>query len=74
MPESQVIDMTDLPEKKMLLVSEASDYFGVEERTLRTWIKKGLLEAEKLAGSVRIPRQAIIDFRMKGRGKFGKAA
>jgi excisionase family DNA binding protein len=74
MPESQVIDMADLPEKKMLNVPEASDYFGVEERTLRTWIKKGLLKAEKLAGSVRISREAIKEFRLKGQEKLGKAA
>lgn len=61
--------MNDLPEKKLLRVSEAAIYFGLHERTIRGWIKSGKLAAEKLAGSVRIPRESIINFRLSGVSK-----
>ena len=65
--EKKGIDMTDLPEKKLLCVREAAQYFGVHERTVRLWIKCGKLFAEKLAGSVRISRESIVKFRESGR-------
>jgi excisionase family DNA binding protein len=61
--------MNDLPDKKLLRVSEAATYFGLHERTIRGWIKSGKLSAEKLAGSVRIPRESIINFRLSAVSK-----
>jgi excisionase family DNA binding protein len=60
-------EITDLPEKKLLRVAEAAKYFGVHERTIRLWIDTGKLTAEKLAGSVRIPRESIAAFRIRSR-------
>lgn len=60
-------DLTDLPEKKLLRVAEAAAYFGVHEKTIRLWIDTGKLFAEKLAGSVRIPRESIAAFRLRSR-------
>jgi len=59
--------LTDLPDKKLLRVDEAAKYFDVNDRTIREWIRKKKLPAEKLAGTVRIPRQSIIDFRLSGK-------
>lgn len=60
-------DLTDLPEKKLLRVDEAAKYFGVHPKTIRLWIDTGKLLAEKLAGSVRIPRESIVAFRLRSR-------
>lgn len=54
--------MEDLPDKKLLRISEAAAYFNVSERTIRRWIKKGCLEAKKKAGTVRITRESILDW------------
>lgn len=70
--KQKVMIMNDLPEKKLLRVSEAANYFGVHERTVRLWIEHGKLTAEKLAGSVRIPRESIINFRLTGNNKIIK--
>ena len=59
--------MIDLPEKKLMRVDEAAKYLDVHPRTIRRWIEHGILEAEKLAGSIRISRVAIVEFRTKGR-------
>lgn len=65
--------MNDLPEKKLLRVGEAAIYFGVHERTIRLWIERGKLTAEKLAGSLRIPRESIANFRLSGKVKIIKS-
>jgi len=59
--------LSDLPDKKLLRVSEAAQYFGVHERTIRLWIEHGKLEAEKPAGTVFISRKSIQSFRLRGR-------
>ncbi|MCK9597729.1 MAG: helix-turn-helix domain-containing protein [Sphaerochaeta sp.] len=64
--------MTDLPEKKMLRVDEAADYFDVHPKTIRRWIEEGRLPAEKLAGSIRIPKESILNFRTHGREAIQK--
>lgn len=56
----------DLPEKKLLRVDEAAEYFSVDKRTIRAWIANGKLVAEKLAGTVRISRESIMNFRLSG--------
>ena len=57
----------DLPDKKLLRTSEAAAYFGVSERTIRLWIEHGKLDAEKPAGTLFIPRESILKFRLLGR-------
>ena len=59
-------DLPDLPDKKLLRVSEAAEYFGVHERTIRLWIEHGKLIAEKPAGTVFISRESILKFRLLG--------
>ena len=57
----------DLPDKKLLRVSEAAAYFGVHERTIRLWVEHGKLDSEKLVGTVFISRESILKFRLSGR-------
>jgi len=57
-------DLPDLPDKKLLRVSEAAAYFGVHERTIRLWIEHGKLQAEKPHGTVFITRESIRNFRL----------
>ena len=59
-------EMTDLPDKKLLRVSEAAAYFGVHERTIRLWIEHGKLQSEKPAGTIFISRESIRTFRLHG--------
>jgi excisionase family DNA binding protein len=59
--------LPDLPDKKLLRVSEAAEYFSVHERTIRLWIDHGKLGAEKLAGTIFISRDSILKFRLIGR-------
>lgn len=59
-------EITDLPTKSLLRVSEAADYFSVSERTIRLWVSHGLLTAEKPHGSIFISRESIKQFRLKG--------
>lgn len=59
----------DLPDKKLLRVSEAAEYFGVHERTVRLWIEHGKLIAEKPAGTIFIPRESIRLFRLHRRAE-----
>jgi excisionase family DNA binding protein len=58
--------LPDLPDKKLLRVSEAAAYFGVDESTIRRWIDHGKLEAEKPVGTVFISRESIKNFRLSG--------
>jgi excisionase family DNA binding protein len=62
-----VEELTDLPSKNFLRISEAATYFGVHERTVRLWIEHGLLVAERPRGSIFIPRESIRLFRLKSR-------
>jgi excisionase family DNA binding protein len=63
--------VTDLPTKNLLRVSEAAEYFGVHERTIRLWIDHGHLIAEKPVGTVFISRESIKNFRLMGRKMEG---
>jgi excisionase family DNA binding protein len=60
------MELTDLPDKKLLRVSEAAAYFSVSERSIRLWIAHGHLTAEKPHGSIFISRESIKQFRLKG--------
>jgi len=62
-------EINDLPDKKLLRVSEAAAYFGVHERTIRLWIEHGKLTAEKPAGTIFISRQSIMKFRLSGQSQ-----
>ena len=59
-------DIPDLPDKKLLRVSETANYFGVHERTIRLWIDHGKLIAEKSesGGTVFVTRESIRSFRL----------
>jgi len=57
--------MTDLPDKELLRVNEVAAFFSVTERTVRLWIEHGDLTAEKIVGTVRIPREAVLNCRVK---------
>jgi excisionase family DNA binding protein len=63
----EMTEMTDLPDKKLLRVSEAAEYFGVHERTIRLWIEHGKLKSEKPAGTIFISRESIRAFRLHRR-------
>jgi excisionase family DNA binding protein len=58
-----------LPEKELLRVDEVAAYFDVSTRTIYLWIDHGHLQAEKLAGSIRITLKSILNFRLKSRKK-----
>ena len=57
--------MKNLPNKELLRVNEVAAYFSVTERTVRLWIEHGDLIAEKIIGTVRIPREAVLNCRVK---------
>lgn len=56
----------DLPDKRMFRIPEVAKYFNVNDRTIRMWMKDRKIKYEKIGGSIRISRQAILDFRLKG--------
>lgn len=56
--------MSTLPNKELFRVEEVAEYFGVSQRTVRTWISRGKIKAEKIIGTVRISRQSIMDCRV----------
>lgn len=60
---------TTLPAKDLFRVDEVAAYFSVTERTVRLWIEHGHLEAEKIVGSIRIPRESVMNCRIKLKGK-----
>jgi excisionase family DNA binding protein len=43
-------------------IAEACRVLGVERSTLRSRIKAGRLVAVRIDGSIRVPRQALIDY------------
>lgn len=55
--------MSDLPDKALFRIDEVAAYFSVTERTIRLWLAHGKLEAEKIVGVVRIPRESILKCR-----------
>ena len=59
--------MTDLPNKPLLRVDECATYFDVSAATIYLWIDHGILEAEKIKGTIRIPRESILNCRVKSK-------
>ena len=51
----------DLPDKRMFRIPEVAKYFNVNDRTIRTWMKDKRIKYEKIGGSIRISRQAILE-------------
>jgi excisionase family DNA binding protein len=72
-PNPEIVPVTDppvadLPTKNLLRVSEAAQYFGVHERTIRLWIEHGHLIAEgPKFSTVFISRESIKNFRLMKR-------
>jgi excisionase family DNA binding protein len=58
----------DIPDKKFFRIDEVAAYFSVGQMTIRRWIKNGILIHERWGGQIRIPRQAIINFRLNSYG------
>ena len=56
-------DTTGLPKKDLFRVDEVAKYFDVTERTIFSWIAQGHLKAEKIVGTLRIPRGSILNCR-----------
>ena len=61
MPEN--IEKT-IPPKPLLRVDEVAAYFDVSRSVVYLWIDHGLLEAEKYLGTIRIPRESVVNFRL----------
>lgn len=57
--------MNDLPKKTLLRVDEVAKHLGVSRSVVYAWIDLGLLRAEQYVehGTIRISRQAVLDFR-----------
>ena len=54
-------EIEGLPNKNFFRVDEVAKYFDVTERTIRLWIEHGHLQAKKIAGTVRIPKESILE-------------
>jgi len=63
---------SNLPNKILFRIDEVAALFDVHPRTIRRWIKGGILGFEKLAGSIRISRNTIIKFRTQTKKKLKK--
>jgi len=59
--------MTALPSRPLLRLDEVATYFDVTPRTVRAWIYKGHLKAEKLSRCVRITRESVLRFQRVSR-------
>lgn len=59
--------MTTLPAKELLRVDEVAAYFDVSRSTIYLWIDHGILEAEKIRGVIRVPRESVQKCRMESR-------
>jgi excisionase family DNA binding protein len=56
-----------LPDKPLYRVDEVADHFNVTTRTVYLWIDHGLLEAEKYNRMIRIPRESVVNFRLRSK-------
>jgi len=63
----------DLADKPLFRIDEVATFFDVSVRTIRLWIDHGHLKAEKIVGSVRIPRESIIKCRFRADFEDGLA-
>lgn len=63
--ELKVSDDPLLPKKGLFRRDEVADYFGVTVRCIDRWIQHGLLEKNKVVGTVQIPRRSILECRFR---------
>ena len=56
-----------LPNKSNFRPDEVAYYFDVDRSTIYKWIDNGILTATKIAGTIRIPREAILACRFVNR-------
>lgn len=63
--ELKVSDDPLLPKKGLFRRDEVADYFGVTVRCIDRWIQHGLLEKNKVVGTVQIPRGSILRCRFR---------
>ena len=57
--QDKAIDDSGLPMKALFRIDEVAEYFSVTDRTIRLWIEHKHLEAKKIGGVIRIPRESI---------------
>ena len=61
--------------KPYLTIEETAATLRVSERTVRRWIARGIVAARKIAGTVRVPREAIVEGQLNsGRPRKGRPA
>jgi excisionase family DNA binding protein len=53
--------------KPYLTIEETAATLRVSERTVRRWISHGIVPARKMAGTVRIPKGAIVEGQVTSR-------
>lgn len=63
--ESKIPDDPLLPKKGLFRRDEVAAYFGVTVRCIDRWIQHGILEKNKVVGTVQIPRSSILRCRFR---------
>jgi len=63
----QIEDLSGLPNRDLYRINEVADYLRVSESTIRLWIQHGYFQIEKMRGTVWIPKESILRFRLKNR-------
>lgn len=67
--------MAKMRAKPYLTIEETAATLRVSERTIRRWIARGIVAARKIAGTVRVPREAIVKGKIKStRPRKGRPA
>jgi len=56
--------MLELPNKPNLKIRTVAEFLDVDPKTIKNWIKKGLLEAFKIGGTTRITRESVLSRRV----------
>jgi len=51
--------MPILPDKLLLRPDEAAKFLSITRKTIYLWIEQGKLDAGKINGLIRVPREAI---------------
>jgi excisionase family DNA binding protein len=49
--------MNELPRKKYLRPDEVADFWRVDVKTVYRWVAMGIIDADKIGGTVRISRE-----------------
>jgi excisionase family DNA binding protein len=72
-----VVDLDDepevecsLPKKDLFRPDEVADYLMISKSTVYLWVDHGILQAEKIKGTIRIPRKSIVNCRMAAKLKL----